>query len=144
MLKLVFARLLLLILREPSMLPSREPDSLVLRVSGSANMTDEFLLGEGGPLLPVAADSFADRLCSLDFDRSVVDPPFSSAVVEVALAKGLNMFTRFVGIEGVHLAKLEVLGVSEGRGVATVAMSSVCQWRCTRQLRAKGHSRRET
>jgi hypothetical protein len=140
MLKLVRGRLLFLSLREPSMLPSREPDSLVLRVSGSANMTEGFRLGEGGPLWPadfkedfVSPEDFANRLCSLDLDRSVVAPPLSSETVE-ALANGLNMFTRLVGIEGVHLAKLEVVEGSEGFDVATVAISKLWQQRCTREL----------
>jgi hypothetical protein len=144
MLKLVLARLLFLSLREPSMLPSREPDSLVLRVSGSANMTEEFRLGEGGTLISAAfredfvnPEIFADRLCSLDLDRSAVEPPLSSDVAGT-LAKGLNMFTRLVGIEGAHLAKLEVFEGSEGFDAGIVAILRFWQQRCTRQLQAKG------
>jgi hypothetical protein len=136
MLKLVLGRLLFLSLREPSMLPSREPESLVLRVSGSANMTEGFRLGEGGPLMSAAFRegftspvAFANRLCSLDLDRSVGGPPLSS---EEAPAKGLNMFTRLVGIEGAHFAKLDRLEGSEGFDVATVAISRFWQQRCTR------------
>jgi hypothetical protein len=147
MLKLVLGRLLFLSLRDPSMLPSREPESLVLRVSGSANITEEFRLGEGGALMPAAFRegftspvAFANRLCSLDLDRSVGEPPLSSE----APAKGLNMFTRLVGIEGAHLAKVEILEGSEGFDVATVAIARFWQQRCTRELRAKGHSCRGT
>lgn len=52
MLNCVFGRALFFARLSPSKLPSREPASLLLRVSGSANMIDPLLLlGDGGPRL---------------------------------------------------------------------------------------------
>ena len=122
--KAVFGLLPLRKRREPSTLPSREPASLEPRLSGSANMTDGLRLGEWGLWCASAArDGLSDRgtwAADSVIDRSA---GFAASLLGV-VAKGLRMFMRLVGIEGVHRDRLDGAGLTG----AAVAAAMLAEW----------------
>ena len=100
MLNMVLGRLLFFNLRvTPSTLPSRE-SSLVLRVSGSANMTDPLLLvGEGGPASNWTAERMG-RFKASFVSVSALDACFDSTLLFPP--NGFSISSTLVGREGVH------------------------------------------
>lgn len=84
-------------------LPSRDPSSLLVRVSGSAKKTDSSLSGDSGS----ADDGLGRKLAKIDlflFDRCDAVSDSAFALLLSSLLKGLSMPMMFVGIEGVHRA----------------------------------------
>lgn len=89
MLNRVLGRLLFFFLSPPAMLPSRESASLVLLVSGSANMSSSTLLGtgDGGPL---EVKERVDRKGLLVSVEAFALPPPSAGLTGSSPAKGFK------------------------------------------------------
>ena len=107
------------------MLPSRDPPSLLLRVSGSANMTIE---SSSGVEERAGGTALVGRMLERTDDFLLVALLASALALSASgLAKELSMPIKFVGRLGVHLAKPLGEGCrSPAAGVSAVA-SAIAQ-----------------
>lgn len=131
MLKRVLGRMAFFARLSPSKLPSRDPASLLLGVSGSANMIDPLLLlGDGGPRLCWLMFGTVARLGRFNVDNSFClwASAFAWRAASLGvfassgLAKGLRMLIRLVGRDAVHRARLASGGAHAGVANVAVAM----------------------